>query len=150
MILLYKNKSFTISFLISNVNLNGLFKYKNGAVAPVFKGTINYSLDDNLVGQLQYKTSLGLIASSMSTALSYEKENLNVNIRFQLSIKNTFLSLNLSRAFKNNDIKLKSSVQYGFLGATLSYGVEKQVTKFSRVDASMIVNSLTGVTLNLE
>ncbi len=134
----------------SNGSLNGYLKYKNGAVAPVFRSTINYSLDDHLVGQLQYKTSLGVIASSMSTALVYEKENLNVNIRFQLSIKNTYLSLNSSRSFKNNDIKLKSGVQYGFLGATLSYGIEKQVTKFSRVDASMIVNSLTGVTLNIE
>jgi hypothetical protein len=130
--------------------LNGLFKIKNGNVAPIFKGTANYQLDDHLVGQLEYKASFGLINSSMSTALSYEKENFNLNVRFQLSVKNTFINFNVSKSFRNNDLKVKTNIQYGYLGASLTYGIEKQVTQFSRVDASIVIHNISGVSLNIE
>ena len=54
-----------------------------------------------------------------------------------------------SHRFNDNDIKLKTAIQYGYVGATLSYGIEKQITKYSRIDASIIVNSMSGVLLNL-
>jgi hypothetical protein len=111
---------------------------------------LNYQLDTNLVGQLKYKTSLGLISSSLSTALIYERENLSVNIRFQMSIKNTFISLAMNKKFANNNISLNSSLKYGYMGATLTYGIEKHVTQLSKVSANMIINSITGVFLNLE
>lgn len=141
---------FVIQLTQSNGSLNAVFRYKNGSIAPVFINTLNYQLDTNIVGQLQYKTSMSLTGSFMSTALIYERENLNMNVRFQLSVKNTFLSLNLSRKFMDNDLKVKSSAQYGFMGMTFSYGIEKQITKFTRIDTSIIINSLAGVVLNLE
>lgn len=73
-----------------------------------------------------------------------------MNIRFQMSVKNTFLAFNISRKFMDDSFKLKSSAQYGFMGLTFTYGIEKQITKFSKIDASMIVNSMAGVVLNLE
>jgi hypothetical protein len=124
--------------------------FKKRAVAPVFTGALNYQLDTNLIGQLRYKTTMNLIKSSLSTALIYERENFNINIRFQMSIKNTFVSLAMSKKFTSNNIKLNSSIKYGYMGATLTYGVEKQVTQFSKVNAKMIINSFTGVLLNLE
>ena len=86
----------------------------------------------------------------MSTGLIYEKDNLSINTRLELAAKNSFVSFSIGRAFMNNDIKLKSSIQYGYFGATLSYGIEKQVTKFSRVNTSIMINSMAGVILNLE
>ena len=128
--------------------MSGIFRFKNGAVAPVFTGALNYQLDTHLMGQISYKTSIGL-TSAMTTSLIYEKDNLNLSASLQLSVKNTYISLSASHKFMDNDIKLKTSVQYGYIGATVSYGIEKQLTKFSRIDASIIVNSMSGVLLNL-
>jgi DnaJ family protein C protein 11 len=86
----------------------------------------------------------------MATGLLYETDTLSVNGRFQLGVKSSFVSLTVARKFNDNDIKIKSSIQYGYFGATLSYGVEKQITKFSRVDVSIMINSMAGVVLNLE
>jgi hypothetical protein len=127
-----------------------VFRFKNGSLNPVLLNTLNYQLDDHVVGQLQFKTDSGLVNTAMSTAIIYEKDDLNLNCKLQLSPKNSYASLSIARSFLSNDIKLKSSVQYGLMGATLTYGVEKQVTKFSRVDASIMVNSLAGVVLSLE
>jgi DnaJ family protein C protein 11 len=124
--------------------------YKNGAFAPIFLNTLNYQLDKNLVGQLKYRTGVGFVNTAMSTGLVYDKDGLNLNATVQLSVKNSFVSFSIGRMFNNDDIRLKSSIQYGYFGATFSYGIEKQVTKFSRVDASIMVNSMAGVILNLE
>lgn len=85
----------------------------------------------------------------MITSLNYEKDNLNLNASVQLSLKNSYISVGASHKFNENDIKLKAGLQYGYIGATLSYGIEKQITKYSRVDASIIINTMSGVLLNL-
>lgn len=139
-----------IVFLLSNGEISSQFRYRNGTFAPIFVNTINYQLDQNLIGQLQFRTDAGLTNTAMATALVYEKDNWHLNARLQLSARNSFISLNMARVFTDYDLKLKSYVQYGFLGATFSYGVEKQVTKFSRLDASITINSMAGVILNLE
>jgi hypothetical protein len=74
-----------------NSSLIGQFRYKNGAIAPIFIGGVNYQLDTHLVGSMQYKTSIGF-SSSMTTSLVYEKDDLNLNASLQLSVKNTYLS----------------------------------------------------------
>jgi len=134
---------------LSNGSVDALFRYKNGSLSPIVKGTLNYQLGTNWVGQLQYKTNFD-VNSSMSTALIYEKDQLQANMRLQLSVKNTFISVAVNHKFMDNKLKLKSSLQYGYLGTTFMYGVEKQVTQFTRLDASMIINSVAGVVLNLE
>ncbi len=102
-----------------------------------------------MIGELTYKSSLGLF-SSMSTGLVYQQDSLKINTMLQLSLKNSFASLSISRAFMNDNFKLKSSVRYGYTGVLFSYGIEKQLTQYSRVDASIIINSMSGVLLNLE
>ena len=136
--------------MFSNGSLNGILRYKNGSVAPIMIGTVNYQLDTHLIGQMQYKTGLNFINSHMSTALIYEKENLSANIRFQLSVKNSFVAVQIARKITDWDLKLKSSAQYGYMGVTFSYVIEKQITQFSKIDASMIINTLAGVALHIE
>jgi hypothetical protein len=88
--------------------------------------------------------------SKMSTGLIYEKDELHANMLLQLSVKNTFVRVSVNRKFMDDKLKLKSSLQYGYLGTTFMYGIEKQVTQLTRLDASMIINSVAGVVLNLE
>lgn len=136
--------------MFSNGSINGILRYKNGSVAPIMVGTVNYQLDTHLIGQMQYKTGLNFINSHMSTALIYEKDNLSANIRFQLSVKNSFVAAQIARKITDWDLKLKSSAQYGYMGITFSYGIEKQITQFSKIDASMVINTLAGVALHIE
>ncbi len=140
-------------FKLNIFNRNGtsrvFFKYKNGALSPIFTNSVNYQLDTNLVGQLKYKTNMGF-NSSMSTSLVYQQESYRINLTLQLNVKNSFISCGFNKSLMNNSFKFKSAIQYGYTGTTFSYGIEKQLTEFSKVDASIIVNSMTGVILNLE
>lgn len=125
-------------------------RYKNGQVAPIFLTTLNYQLDTHLIGQMTFKTGVKLASSALSTAIIYQKENFSASVQVQLSLKNSFVSLGASRAFLDNNMKLKASTQIGYLGLVFSYGIEKQLTKFTHIDASMVISTLQGVVLNLE
>ena len=129
--------------------LQAEFFYKDGSLKPMLTDTIHYQLDTNLIGQFRYKTFLGY-NSSMSTALIYNKNNLDLIVRCQLSLKNSFVGINLNREFKELDFKLNTYLQYGYLGTTFTYGIEKQITKFSKLNASIMVNSMAGVILNVQ
>ena len=85
----------------------------------------------------------------LTTSLIYEKDNNYAYAKIRLSPVNSYVSVGYSRAFVDYDAKLKLSLQYGFLGGSLSYGLEKQVTKHSRLSAAIIVNSMAGVFLNI-
>ena len=80
----------------------------------------------------------------------YNKNSFDFILRLQLSLKNTFIGININREFKELDFKLNTYFQVGYLGATFTYGIEKQITKFSRLNASIMVNSMAGVILNLQ
>ena len=107
--------------------LEGEFFYKDGNLKTMLTNTINYQLDTHLVGQFRYKTFIGF-NSSMSTALIYNKNNYDLIVRCQLSLKNSFIGINLNREFKELDFKLNTYVQYGYMGATVTYGIEKKIT----------------------
>ena len=143
-------KNFMIKYFeYRNGTSRVFFKYKNGALSPIFTNSVNYQLDTNLVGQIKYKTNMGF-NSSMSTSLMYQQESYRINLTLQLNVKNSFISCGFNKSLMNNSFKFKSAIQYGYTGTTFSYGIEKQLTEFSKVDASIIVNSMTGVILNLE
>ena len=127
-----------------------LTRVKNGAVTPVLIGTLNYQLETHLIGQLKYRTGVNFASSSMTASLVYEKESVRANAHVMLSLKNTLVGVDVSRSFRDNDVRLKAAAQYGFLGLVVSYGVEKRLTQFSRIDATMIVSTLEGVVLHLE
>jgi len=129
---------------------NTIFHYKNGSLAPVFNNVLNYQFTDNLQGQIKYRTMIGFVKSSMTSMLIYQKDAYYMDLTLNLSLKNLFLSYNLSRSFLNDTLKLKGMIRHGYTGTIISYAIEKQVTKFSRVDACIMVNSVAGVFLNLQ
>lgn len=93
---------------------------------------------------------IGFVKSSMTSMLIYQKDAYYMDLTLNLSLKNLFLSYNLSRSFLNDTLKLKGMIRHGYTGTIISYAIEKQVTKFSRVDACIMVNSVAGVFLNLQ
>lgn len=127
-----------------------MFHYKNGSLAPIFNNVLNYQFTDHIQGQIKYRTTIGFVKSSMTSMLMYHKDSYYMDLTLNLSIKNLFLSYNLSKSFLNDSLKLKAMIRHGYTGTMISYAVEKQVTKFSRVDASIMINSAAGVFLNLQ
>lgn len=136
-----------------SATLHGLFKYRNGSLTPVLMASVNYQLDANLVGKLEFKNEISdreNAYSSMATTLVYEKNDYHVSLRFQLSPSNPFVALMMEKSFAAYEFRLKSHINLGYMGLSLTYGVEKQVTKFSKVTASIVLNSQAGVFLNIE
>ena len=118
-------------------------------VAPFAIGTISYNLDPSLTGQIRYKTGTNFLNSSMQSSLIFNRANFSGALTLNLNVKNSYIMLSLARKFMEDTLKLSSSVQFGYLGAMFTYGIEKQVTQFSRVDATMIINDKLGIVLKL-
>lgn len=126
------------------------FRYRNGSLAPIFTNMLNYQFTDHIQGQIRYKTTIGFIASSMSSSIFYQDESYLAELMLNLNLKNTYLSGSLSRSFFENSLKVKVNLVHGYMGTTFSYAVEKQVTTHTRIETCMVLNSMSGVSLNLQ
>ena len=135
--------------LQSNTSIEGLLHHKNGVISPFVIGSISYNLNANLTGHLKYRTGVNLLKSSMNSSLFYNNGTFTGSLSVNLNIRNTYLMLSMSRKFMENKLKIHSSIRYGYLGAVFTYSIEKQVTSFSRVDATIILNNTAGVVLKL-
>ena len=109
---------------------------------------VGLKLDDHLKGMLIFNGERGI--SSLSTVLVYQAEKLSLSFGIQLGIPDTNLSLNYSRYFFDEALKLKFSARFGTLGARISYGARTQMTESSTVGATVAVGVPHGVSLTLE
>lgn len=126
------------------------FQYTRGRLAPIFLNTANYQFTENLQGQLSYKTDISFMLAAMSTSLFYFWDTYHAELKLNLSVRNTYLSLDLSKSFWEDTLKLKGRFKYGYTGTTFAYAVEKQITRHTRVDTHIIISNVSGVALNLE
>ena len=136
-----------------NARLKGIFRYKYGSLTPILVASLDYQLDSNLIGRLEFKNEISdreNAFSSMCSSLIYQSNDYFVSLRFQLSPQNPFADLMMEKHFSSYDFRLKSSVNLSYMGLTLSYGVEKQVSKLSKVTTSIALSSQMGVFLNIE
>ncbi len=124
--------------------------YRGGAVAPIFLNTLNYQLSENIRAQIAFKCPLGFAMSSLATSLMYGRDSYYAEMKLNLSVRNTYLSLHLSKSFWEDSIKFKTQITHGYLGTTFSYAIEKQITRHTRVDSCIVLSSSAGVVLNFE
>ncbi len=124
-----------------------MFSFQNGGLVPTFLPTISYNLTKNINGHIIYKTGA---KSRMKTIVEYNLEN-NIQLvaACQLSVTNTFISFEVNKKFINNDISLRSSIKYGYLGFIFNYGITKKITEFSHLNASILLGDKIGVCLNI-
>lgn len=71
---------------------------------------VGLKLDDHLTGLLVFKGERGF--SSLSTILQYEAERLSLSFGIQLGIPDTNISLNYSRNFLDETLRLKFAARY--------------------------------------
>jgi DnaJ homolog subfamily C member 11 len=124
----------------------GMFVFKQGVLSPALVTTVNYQLLKNLNGRITY--AMGF-KSKMVTALQYEKDGYQIELSVHLSIKNSQLALEVSKAFLENTIVLKSSAKLGSYGYILDFGINKKITEFTNAGASILFGNRIGVFLNI-
>lgn len=130
-------------FTTGQVNLN----FRQNGIVPSLVGSLAIQLDKHTIGYLTY-TASGM-QSSLSTIVERNSEKYYVNLTFSLGLPHSFVSCNYIRRFIDYETKLKLTGRIGTFGFLTEYGVEKKVSKYSSVHASVMIGVPSGVTLKL-
>lgn len=130
-------------FTTGQLNLN----FRQNGIIPSLVGSLAIQLDKHTVGYLTY-TASGM-QSSLSTIIERNSEKFYMNITFSLGLPHSFISCNYIRRFHEQEAKLKLTGRVGTFGFLTEYGVEKKVSKYSSVHASVMIGVPSGVTLKV-
>jgi DnaJ family protein C protein 11 len=130
-------------FVNGQVNLN----VRQNGVVPSLVGSLAIQLDRHTVGYLTY-TAAGL-SSSLSTVIERNSEKNYVNLTFSLGLPHSFVACNYVRRMAQYEAKLKLAGKVGTFGFQTEYGIEKKVSKYSSVHASVMVGVPNGVVLKI-
>lgn len=130
-------------FVNGQVNLS----MRQNAIVPSIVGSLAIQLDKHTVGYLTY-TAAG-VSTSLSTVIERNNEKNYVNLTFSLGMPHSFISCNYLRRISEHEMKLKLSGKIGTFGYMTEYGVEKKVSKYSSVHASVQLGVPNGVALKI-
>lgn len=130
-------------FVNGQINLN----MRQNALVPSLVGSLAIQLDKHTVGYLTY-TAAG-ISSSLSTVIERNNEKNYVNLTFSLGLPHSFVACNYIRRIAEHEMKVKLSGKIGTFGYMTEYGVEKKVSKYSSVHASVQLGVPSGVALKI-
>lgn len=130
-------------FVNGQVNLN----MRNHAMVPSLVGSLAIQLDKHTVGYLTY-TAAGM-SSSLSTVIERNNEKNYVNLTFSLGLPHSFIACNYIRRITQHEMKMKLSGKIGTFGYMTEYGIEKKVSKYSSVHASVQLGVPSGVAMKI-
>lgn len=130
-------------FATGQLNLN----FRQNGIVPALVGTFAIQLDKHTVGYLTY-TAAG-VSSSLSTIIERNTEKNYVNLTFSLGLPHSFVSCNYIRRLIEHEMKLKLAGKVGTFGFMAEYGVEKKVSKYSSLHASVMFGVPSGVALKV-
>ncbi|CRK99107.1 CLUMA_CG012095, isoform A [Clunio marinus] len=130
-------------FTTGQLNLN----FRPNGIVPALVGTFAVQLDKHTVGYLTY--SAAGMQSSLSTIIERNTERNYVNLTFSLGLPHSFISCNYIRRLIEQEMKLKLAGKVGTFGFMAEYGVEKKVSKYSSLHASVTFGVPTGVALKI-
>lgn len=130
-------------FATGQLNLN----FRQNGIVPALVGTFAIQLDKHTVGYLTY-TAAGVL-SSLSTIIERNTEKNYVNLTFSLGLPHSFVSCNYIRRLIEHEMKLKLAGKVGTFGFMAEYGVEKKVSKYSSLHASVMFGVPSGVALKV-
>lgn len=130
-------------FLNGQLNLN----MRQNAMVPSLVGSLAIQLDKHTVGYLTY-TAAGM-SSSLATVIERNNEKNYVNMTFSLGLPHSFISCNYIRRFIEHETKMKLSGKVGTFGFMAEYGIEKKVSKYSSLHASVQLGVPSGVVLKI-
>jgi DnaJ homolog subfamily C member 11 len=130
-------------FVNGQVNLN----FRQNALVPSLVGSLAVQLDKHTVGYLTY--SAAGMSSSLATVIERNTEKNYVNLTFSLGLPHSFIGCNYIRRMIDYEAKLKLSGRVGTFGFLTEYGVEKKISKYSSVHASVMLGVPNGVALKI-
>jgi DnaJ homolog subfamily C member 11 len=130
-------------FATGQVNLN----FRQNGIVPALVGTLAIQLDKHTVGYLTY-TAAG-VQSSLSTIIERNSERNYMNLTFSLGLPHSYVSCNYIRRLIEHEAKLKLAGRVGTFGFMAEYGVEKKVSKYSSLHASVLFGVPSGVALKI-
>jgi DnaJ family protein C protein 11 len=130
-------------FVNGQVNLN----MRQNGVVPSLVGSLAIQLDKHTVGYLTY--SVAGLQTSLATVIERNNEKNYVNLTFLLGLPHSYISCNYIRRLIEYETKLKLSGRVGTFGYMAEYGIEKRVSKYSSVHASVMFGVPNGVTLKI-
>lgn len=130
-------------FATGQLNLN----FRQNGIVPALVGTFAVQLDKHTVGYLTY--SAAGVQSSLSTIIERNTEKHYINLTFSLGLPHSFVSCNYIRRLPEQEMKLKLAGKVGTFGFMTEYGVEKKVSKYSSLHASVMLGVPNGVTLKI-
>ena len=117
-------------------------------LSPLFTANLSRRLDDNLTGQLTLRTGF---QSSMRSTLVHETPSHRFALIFQLGFQQSFIQASYLYRFRDDDdTNVSVSGKVGLTSIHVECGLEKQVSKNSRLGATMSVGLPRGVVLKLK
>ncbi|KAL7037167.1 hypothetical protein ACKWTF_009098 [Chironomus riparius] len=120
---------------------------RQNGIVPSLVGSLAVQLDRHTVGYLTY-TVAGL-STSLSTIIERNSEKNYVNLTFSLGLPHSFIGCNYIRRITEYEAKVKLSGKVGTFGFLTEYGLEKKVSKYSSVHASVMIGVPSGVALKI-
>ncbi|XP_023162499.1 dnaJ homolog subfamily C member 11 [Drosophila hydei] len=135
--------------LTSKLTLNGgtNMNFQENGVIPVVFSTLAVQLDKHTVGSLTLNAGP---QSSMSTQIDHSNDQHAISTSFVIGTPHMYFGVSYTRKMLENEMKLKLATKVGTFGFLGEYGVEKKVSKYSSVIATVSIGVPSGVILKLK
>ncbi|GAB1602234.1 dnaJ homolog subfamily C member 11-like isoform X1 [Argonauta hians] len=101
----------------------------------------------NIQGRLVWSAG---VTTAMSTIIVYDTLQRHAVFTVQIGIPNSFVSLSYTHKFQDDDARVRGAVRVGVFSTIVECGVEKKITEYSTLGATMLVGVPTGVTLRVK
>ncbi|XP_060605966.1 dnaJ homolog subfamily C member 11-like, partial [Ruditapes philippinarum] len=128
-------------------NFNTNLKVSERGIKPSVNTGLSYTFDRYWQGRIRWNI---LAPSNLKTLLVYHSETQQVLFEVNLGIQYSYIYTSYTKKFKEHDVSTTVSLKAGTFGAVIEYGIEKKVTAFSNLGATMSVGYPTGVTIALK
>ncbi|XP_033154567.1 dnaJ homolog subfamily C member 11 [Drosophila mauritiana] len=135
--------------LSQKLTLNGgtNLNFRDQGVIPALFSTLAVQLDKHTMGSLTLNAGP---QSSMSTQIDHSKETYSLSSSLVIGTPHIYFGLSYTRKMMENELKLKLAAKVGTFGFMGEYGVEKKVSKYSSVTATVSIGVPSGVILKFK
>ncbi|EDW09508.1 dnaJ homolog subfamily C member 11 [Drosophila mojavensis] len=135
--------------LTSKLTLNGgtNMNFQENGVIPVVFSTLAVQLDKHTVGSLTLNAGP---QSSMTTQVDHSNDQHAISTSFVIGTPHMYFGVSYTRKMLENEMKLKLATKVGTFGFLGEYGVEKKISKYSSLIATVSIGVPSGVILKLK
>ncbi|KAH8369713.1 hypothetical protein KR093_000688 [Drosophila rubida] len=135
--------------LTSKITVNGgtNMNFQENGVIPAVFSTLAVQLDKHTIGSLTLNAGP---QSSMTTQIDHSTDQHAISTSFVLGTPHIYFGMSYTRKMLESEMKLKLAAKVGTFGFMGEYGVEKKVSKYSSLVATVSIGVPSGVILKLK